>query len=275
VAEEADLRRELEDARATIAAQDLQIHRLEQAGGDGRNLLVLRELLELSNIVGSTVGESPYRALLSGLIEAAKRLFDAAAASVLMLDHATTELVFEASSDREVLGMRFPAHQGIAGWVMMTGEPIAVGDVRRDPRFAKDFAASTGYVPKSILAVPMIVGDEVEGVMEVLDKKSAASFGLDDMELMGMFARPAAIAVEQARMVTSIGELLIAELGRLAEGQGDRDLAEVTRAVLDEESAASDQTLELARMVHRIAKQGDRSRELALEILSAIARFTA
>ncbi len=274
LSEEADLRRELEEARAAIAAQALQIHRLEQAAASSAAPGSLRDLLELSEVIGATVGESPYRLLLSGLIEAAKKLFDAAAASVLMLDHATNELVFEASSDQEVLGMRFPAHQGIAGWVMMTGEPIAVGDVRRDPRFARDFAESTGYVPKSILAVPMIVGDEVEGVMEILDKKSAASFGLDDMELMGMFARPAAVGVEQARLVRDIGTMLVRELQRLATERENVELAEAASTALGEDVSASEQTLELARLVHRVARRGDRSRQLALEILNAVLRFS-
>jgi hypothetical protein len=165
VAEESDLKQELETARATIAAQAIQIHRLEQQAERDSGAGALREILELSDIAGVTIGEAPYHALLEGIIQAAKRLFDASAASIALLDHETNELVFEAATEGDVVGMRFPAHQGIAGWVAMTGEPLAVSDVRRDPRWAKDFAASTGYIPKSILAVPLFVQEEVEGVL--------------------------------------------------------------------------------------------------------------
>jgi GAF domain-containing protein len=154
----------------------------------------------------------------------------------------------------------------------MTGEPIAVSDVTRDPRFAKDFAKSTGYVPRSILAVPMLVRDDVIGVLEVLDKASAASFGLDDMELLGLFARPAAIGVEQARMVSTIGRLLIGELESAAAERGDTDLTTAARTALADGNDAVEGTLELARLVQRIGRRGERSRRLAIDVLSSIAR---
>jgi GAF domain-containing protein len=155
----------------------------------------------------------------------------------------------------------------------MTGEPMAVSDVSRDPRFARDFAQSTGYVPTSILAVPLIVHEEVEGVLEVLDKASAASFGLDDMELLALFARPAAIAVEQARTVTGMGALLVQELGRLADARGDAELARAARAV-GGGSTVPEQTLELARLVYSLGRRGERARRLAIEVLSSVARYT-
>jgi GAF domain-containing protein len=274
VAEESDLKQELETARATIAAQAIQIHRLEQQAERDSGAGALREILELSDIAGVTIGEAPYHALLEGIIQAAKRLFDASAASIALLDHETNELVFEAATEGDVVGMRFPAHQGIAGWVAMTGEPLAVSDVRRDPRWAKDFAASTGYIPKSILAVPLFVQEEVEGVLEVLDKANAASFGLDDMDLLSLFARPAAVAVEQARMVTGIGALLVQELVRLADEQGQDDLVQAAQAALAAGGTTKDQTLELARLVHSLSRRGERARQLAIEVLTSVARYS-
>jgi GAF domain-containing protein len=262
-------------AEAIIAEQARQIRRLEDELERRRGGRALEELLRLSDVTAAIVGEAPYRSLLNGIIEAAKRIFDAGAASLSLLDHETNELVFVAAAEPELIGMRFPAHRGIAGWVVMTGEPIAVGDVRRDPRWAGDFAASTGYVPKSIMAVPLIVGEEVEGVLSVLDKASAASFGLDDLELLGLFARPAAIAVEQSRLVGSVGRMLLEELRRLAAGRGEDDLARTLEAVSAEAGAAGDRVLVLARLVHTLSRRGDRSTELAIEVLAAIARHTS
>jgi GAF domain-containing protein len=156
----------------------------------------------------------------------------------------------------------------------MTGEPIAVSDVRRDPRFARDFAQATGYVPKSIMAVPLIVREDVEGVLEVLDKASAASFDLDDMDLLALFARPAAVAVEQARMVEGIGRLLVSELGRLADERHQEDLARSAQTVLASGGETADQTLELARLVHRLSRRGERARRLALDVLASVERYT-
>lgn len=264
---------ELEAARATMASQAVQIHQLQTELQSRGAAGALRGVLELSDVVSATVGQTPYRALLGGIVEAARRIFDARAASVSILDEETDELVFEASTDGDaVLNRRFPAHQGISGWVVMTGEPIAVSDVMRDPRFAKDFAKSTGYVPKSILAVPLIVREDVIGVLSVLDKASAASFGLDDMELLGLFARPAAIGVEQARMVSTIGRLLIQELESAAKERGDEALTEAARGALADGNDAIEATLELARLVQRIGRRGDRSRRLAIDVLSSIAK---
>jgi GAF domain-containing protein len=273
VTDDGNLREELDALRATVASQALEIHRLQRAAGAGSSQDALRDILQLSDIVGATVGQAPYRALLDGIIQAARRLFDAGAASILLLDHATNELVFEAATGGgSVLNLRIPAHQGIAGWVVMTGEPIAVSDVRRDPRWARDFAESTGYVPQSIMAVPLLLDEDVEGVLEVLDKRNQGSFGLDDMELLGLFSHPAAIAVEQARLVSKIGRMLVEELHRAAEP--DHQLfARDAQAVLDEDASTPDATLELARLVHTVGRKGDRYRQLAAEILTSIGKM--
>jgi GAF domain-containing protein len=274
VVEDSDIRRELEAARSTIAAQAMEIHQLREAGQAGSSVSALRDILQFSDVVGATVGQAPYHALLDGIIQAARRLFDAGAASILLLDHATNELAFEAATGGgNVLNMRIPAHQGIAGWVVMTGEPIAVSDVRRDPRWARDFAESTGYVPQSIMAVPLLLNEDVEGVLEVLDKKNQGSFGLDDMELLGLFAHPAAIAVEQARMVTKIGSLMVEELRRIAEEE-NTGVARDAGIALEQGSGTPDRTLELARLVHTIGRKGDKSRELAIEILTSVSKQT-
>ncbi len=273
MAEEERLNVELTEARTIIARQALQIHRLEKQADESSAVTALHELLLLSEVVGEIVGEAPYRSLLTAIIEAAKHLFHAAGASISLLDHETNELVFAAAAESHLIGMRFPAHQGISGWVVMTGEPIAVGDVRRDPRFARDFAASTGYVPQSIMAVPLIVKEDIEGVLSVLDKASAASFGLDDLELLGIFARPAAIAVEQARMAGSIGEMLVRELGRLAAEHGELEVENATEAALAGGNVVGADTLTLARLVHTISRRSDRTREAAIEILSALEKL--
>lgn len=271
---EEDIRSELERARATIAAQAIEIQDLRRRADSGDGLATIRDLLQLSDIVATTIGRSPYRALLNGIVEAARRLFEAEAASILLLDHDTDELVIEAAAEEEIIGLRMPSHRGIAGWVVMSGEAMAVGDVRRDPRFAADFAQSTGYIPRSIMAAPLLVGEDVEGVIEVLDKSTAATFGLDDMDLLGLFARPAAIAVEQARTVGAIGTMLVREIERMADGRGEQAIAESARGALAEGSALSEQTIALAQLVHTLNRRGDRARQLALDVLTSVVKYT-
>ena len=132
------------------------------------------------------------------------------------------------SADHDLVGTKFPYDKGIAGYVFMTGQPIATSNVRQDERFDQDFAKSTGYVPNSILATPLISSDDrIIGVMEVLDKIDAASFDMQDMELMAMFAQQAALAIDQSQQTETITETLINGLKRLAEADGDSaDLAD-------------------------------------------------
>ncbi|MGH2447544.1 MAG: GAF domain-containing protein [Chloroflexota bacterium] len=271
MSDDTQLQAELDAARATIATQATRLHALEAAGDTSRRVA---DTLALNEVLAETVGKAPYQALLQAIVHAARRLFDAGAASIALLDTESQELVFEAAigeGSSDVLGRRFPAHQGIAGWVVMTGEPIAVSDVRRDPRFSQGFAQSTGYVPQSIMAAPLLMGEEVGGVIEVLDKSSQGSFGLGDLELLGLFAQPAALGVEQARLVGGVGQLLVAELAGTGDERGT-DPARGTTSAPAAMEPVEGETLELARLVHEIARQGDRSRRLALEILQAIKR---
>jgi GAF domain-containing protein len=266
------LRRELDAARTTIAAQAIRLQQLEEQARVRSGLDTLREMIGLSEVVSVIVGDAPYRRLLDGIVYAARRLFDAGAASIALLDRETDELIFEAASggNEAIVQRRFPAHEGIAGWVIMTGEPIAVADVRHDPRFARGFAESTGYLPSSILAVPLVVGEEVEGVLEVLDKTSADSFGLDDMALLSLFARPAAVAVEQARTVGAVGSLLVQGVRRLAEERGEAALAQAAHEALAGNRGMSDSVLELALLVYRLSNRGERARRLATDILLSV-----
>jgi GAF domain-containing protein len=118
------------------------------------------------------------------------------------------------------------------------------------------------------------VRDEVEGVIEVLDKSTAATFGLNDLDLLGLFARPAAIALEQARTVGAIGTMIVREMERLADERGEGRMAQAARTVLSEGSSLSEDTIALARLIHTLNRRGERSRQLAREILESVVTHT-
>jgi GAF domain-containing protein len=275
VAEHDDRLRELDEARATIATQAMQIHRLSAEAGRTSGADALREMLQLSDIVSTTIGEASLRSLLEGLLAAACNQFEAEASSILTFDHATNELVFVAAhGGADVVGLRIPSHRGIAGWALMSGEPIISGDVRRDPHWAKDFAEKVGYIPRCILAVPLLLGEDALGVLELLDKRNNATFTMSDLEGATLYARPAAIAVQQAQRGSSIGRMLASELHRLATEEGNREVAEATELALDEDtSGANVGALQLARLVHRLSRRGDRATALATEVLTAVDRY--
>jgi signal transduction protein with GAF and PtsI domain len=110
---------------------------------------------------------------LLGSVAAVRELFDAVACSCALANDGGDALTFAAADgigSAEVIGIEVPIGRGLVGWTAMSGQPVAVRDVRTDARFAQDIAESTGYVPTTILAAPFFdSAGEVIGVLEVLD----------------------------------------------------------------------------------------------------------
>jgi len=179
-----------------------------------------------AGVVGSEEG---YRALLAAIVEVARSIFGAKASSILLLDEETEELVFEAvvgEGEETLLGTRFPAGKGIAGWVLATQTPLVIEDVQRDPRFASDVAEDSGYVPSGLMAAPLLHEKGALGVLEVLDRPERSLFSLQEMELLGLFANQAAIAVDlllKARKAERV----------LNQGHGDLEVVARLAAVVD------------------------------------------
>jgi GAF domain-containing protein len=168
--------------------------------------------------------------------------------------------------------MRMPLDRGIAGYVANTGQPLAISNVQTDPRFSRDTAEQTGYVPRSILAMPLIVDDRVIGVMEVLDKLNAPSFGMEDMELLGMFARQAAIAIHQSQTFAALDETLVKNLHALVSPQAAVDLE---RAIEDDDTYRQQDILEIARAFQSISSLGESERNACLKVLQAFAEYAS
>ena len=125
-------------------------------------------------------GEESHRALLQSIVDVARAIFGAKASSIFLLDDATDELVFEAVSgegEGDLIGMRIPSSTGIAGWVLVTGQPIVIDDLQQDPRFARQAAERTGYVPQGADGGAAANGERSLGVLQVLDalRRSARS----------------------------------------------------------------------------------------------------
>lgn len=148
---------------------------------------------------GVLAAEEGHRELLQSVVEVARGIFGARASSIFLLDVDTDELVFEAVAGEgasSLIGQRLPSSTGIAGWVLVTRQPLVLEDLQNDPRFARDVAESTGYVPTSLMAVPLLHDEEVLGVLQVLDRPHRERFSLQEMELLGLFANQAAIALD-------------------------------------------------------------------------------
>jgi GAF domain-containing protein len=199
---------------------------------------------------GLAGAEESYGELLRSIVATARAIFQARASSIFMLDEEADELVFEAiagEGEEALIGRRFPSSTGIAGWVLVTRQPLVLEDVASDPRFARELAEGTGYVPRGLIAVPLLHEDRALGVLEVLDRQ--ASFTLADMDLLALFAGQAGIALDllqkgrRARTLLDGGQDDLAAVARLA--------AALERTEDDERAAANALLAALAEVLER------------------------
>jgi GAF domain-containing protein len=190
--------------------------------------------LQAAVAAGALGAEEGYRSLLQATVEVARAIFSAKAASVFLLDEAADELVFEAVAGEgagELVGRRFSSSTGIAGWVLVTRQPLVVDDLTADTRFSREAAESTGYVPNGIMAVPLLVEERALGVLEVLDRPSDVRFTLAELDLLGLFANQAAIALDLLQRGRRAQAALEGggELGALARLAAGLDTADAER----------------------------------------------
>jgi GAF domain-containing protein len=200
---------------------------------------------------GVIASEERFGALLQSIVDVARAIFQAKASSIFLFDEATDELVFAAVAGEgsgSLVGTRIASDTGIAGWVLSSHTPLVLEDVQNDPRFARDVAKQTGYVPNGLMAVPLLYEERALGVLQVLDRPHRSRFSLQEMELLGLFAAQAAVALD---LLTS---------------------ARKARAVLEQEESELSVVARLAAAVD--ALDGER-RETALKLLGDLERVLA
>ncbi len=149
------------------------------------------------------------RSLLEAVVHTAAGVFGAAAASLCLMDETTDELVYQSAwgaGAREIVGVRLPPRAGIAGTVVASGVGEAIPQCAVDPRFAAGIATGTGYVPNTMLVVPLRRRGRPIGALSILDRRDGGSYRRDDVEPAELFADLAVKALDVAPGVfTSLG----------------------------------------------------------------------
>jgi Nif-specific regulatory protein len=166
--------------------------------------LTVERLREISNWVSSVLDLDH---LLELIIDTATRMVQAKASSLLLLDKKTNKLYFKVAigeSQEEVRKFEINMGQGIAGLVAKEGEPLLIPDVTNDPRWYKQISESTGFKTRSIACVPMKVGSETIGVVEVIDKEDGSTIQKEDMNLLTVFAELASLAISNAQKIDQV-----------------------------------------------------------------------
>ena len=216
------------------------------------------------------------QALLQSIVNATVALFEAEASSIALFEPDPDRLEFRVSAGAQgagVIGLSVPPTQGIAGYVFSSGQALALSDVMSDPRFDRATAQRTGYVPRSIAAVPLLDEQRTLGVLQVLDKRTTPTFTLRDMELLAVFAGQAATAINAARVHRDVGRLLSSVMAQLGgeELSGEQVETLVRAAVSGLDDDPETPYWQLVEHVARLQQLGDRELALVADILRVVA----
>ncbi|HJW83620.1 MAG TPA: GAF domain-containing protein, partial [Anaerolineae bacterium] len=182
-----------------------------------------RQLAVLNEVSTSVTSSLELRTVLNTIMQKAVEILDSEAGSLLLIDAATLELVFEVilgPAAEKLAGTRLPLAAGIVGAVALSGQPQIVNQAQSDQRWLPKVGQTDNFMTQSLLTVPMIARGEVIGVIQVLNKRNRTPFNEDDMTLLQSFAGNAAVAVENARLFSRTDLALaqrVEELSRLQE----------------------------------------------------------
>ncbi len=143
--------------------------------------------------------------LLDTIMNVAKKVMNADACSLLLVDEETDELVFQIAlsnvGDKIKTMTRLKMGEGIAGTVAKTGEPLIIEDAYQHPKFNQDYDKKTGFQTGSILCSPLKAKSKIIGVCQVIHgKKQKLVFQHSDLELFLLLCDSAALAIHNARM---------------------------------------------------------------------------
>jgi putative nucleotidyltransferase with HDIG domain len=122
--------------------------------------------------------------------------------------------------------VKYRAGEGLVGWVFIEGRPAIVADVNSDPRWKRELEheqSSLGFHVKDALAVPMIHGKKVLGVLLAINRQQGRKFSGTDQSLFAALASQTAIAIENAQLFEDVRAISVATISSLAAAIDARD----------------------------------------------------
>jgi DNA-binding response OmpR family regulator/putative methionine-R-sulfoxide reductase with GAF domain len=166
----------------------------------------------IGQTITSTLEETDVRRRLMWGIN---RLLQVEAGSLFLVDEESGDLVLEISLGgilEKEGGLRLKMGQGIAGWAAENNQTALVPDVRADKRFFPNVDLRTGFVTRSVLAVPLSIKGKVLGVIQVINPTGAKQrFDENDRKLLEALAASVAVAVENARLYAKMRQTVTIE----------------------------------------------------------------
>jgi sigma-B regulation protein RsbU (phosphoserine phosphatase) len=167
----------------------------------------LSTLIEVNALISSSLNLDQ---ILENVMLISKKVMNADASSLMLIDEKTNELVYEVAlgkvGEKLKQEFRLKMGQGIAGTVAQEGKPLLLEDAYTHPKFYRAHDEATGYRTKSMITVPLKVGERITGVAQVINRLDNNPFDSDDLDLFIALCSLAAIAIENAKMHKSLME---------------------------------------------------------------------
>lgn len=234
----------------------------------------LRKLIETIDI--ANILTEPLTKSIENLLQISAAEIESEEASVLIRDGGDGDLRFLAAIGKvaeKLLNMTVPAGKGIAGFVLSSGQPMAVSDVGEAQNFYAEVDKTTGYSTQMILATPLRHNGEVIGVLEYINRRGDppyVPFTPAEMDKAALFAEAISSLVsayEAAKLFRDFGENIIS-------GKDDRTVVDV-REWLEgmRNSAEHREMLDLAVLLRAVSSRGEVERVMCREILETVLRY--
>jgi transcriptional regulator with GAF, ATPase, and Fis domain len=157
--------------------------------------LLLDKVIYISRKINS-VYELPM--LLDSIMQTTTEIIPSEAASVLILDESKENLVFySVVGDKKEIIKQFtvPVTKGIAGHTVRERKPVIVNDVATDSRFYREIDQKSEFKTRNIISFPLIVKDEVLGVLEVINALDHEGFKDTDLKILSYISELSALAI--------------------------------------------------------------------------------
>ena len=163
------------------------------------------QLSTLNEITRQLTGTLELEPLLQYMLESAVSILNCEAGSLFLIDEQTGDLVFKVTVGpvaANLVGQRLPPGSGIVGRAVELRGPVIENEAQQSPTRFSATDQQTGFVSRSLLAVPLQIKDRVIGVVEVINRRDGLPFVAEDQNLLTAFAGQAAVAMENARLYT-------------------------------------------------------------------------
>jgi adenylate cyclase len=210
----------------------------DQLTSDATELEQLRALAETTALINSSLDVNQ---VLNGVMDTVIALTRAERGYIVLRDEKTGQMEFRIARnfDRETIDEReLIVSRSIVEEVAQTGRDVHTTDALSDPNYSgRESVVFHGL--RSILCVPLVVRDEVTGVVYV-DNRIKSAFGEKQHQLLVDFANQAATAIENARLfgrvqtalaeITEMKELMDNVFASIASGVITTDVSDVVTA---------------------------------------------